>query len=91
MKASGRNGGTLELLPENSVGIYEGLASERAAFLRLRYPSVPVQILRAESERQASIILGVALRNRNAMKQIIQEENIECDFSPRGWLYLAHT
>jgi glycine/D-amino acid oxidase-like deaminating enzyme/CRP-like cAMP-binding protein len=90
-EASGRNGGNFELLPENSVGIYEGLASERLAFLHRRYPAVPIQILRAESERQASIVLGVALRNRNCMKHIIEGENIDCDFSPKGWLYLAHT
>jgi len=90
-EASGRNGGNFELLPENSVGIYEGLAKERLAFLRRRYPALPIQILRAESERQASVIFGVALRNRNCMKQIIEAEKIDCDFSPRGWLYLAHT
>jgi glycine/D-amino acid oxidase-like deaminating enzyme len=90
-EASGRNGGNFELLPENSVRIYEGLAPERLSFLCRRYPHVPVQILQAESERQASIILGVALRNRGGMRQIIETEDIDCDFSPRGWLYLAHT
>jgi CRP-like cAMP-binding protein len=90
-EASGRNGGNFELLPENSVGIYEGLARERLAFLHRRYPGVPVEILRIESERQASIIFGFALRNRDLMKRIIEQENIDCDYSPRGWLYLAHT
>ena len=36
-----------------------------------------------------SIVLGLALRNRNLMKSIILREGIDCDFSPRGWLYLA--
>src|SRR5262245_29502398 len=36
-EASGRNGGNFELIPENSVGMYEGLARERAAFLRRRF------------------------------------------------------
>jgi glycine/D-amino acid oxidase-like deaminating enzyme/CRP-like cAMP-binding protein len=90
-EASGRNGGNFELIPENSVGIYEGLARERVAFLRRRYPKVPIQVLRAEGERQASTVLGLALRNRNRLQDIIRSEEIDCDFSPRGWLYLAHT
>ena len=90
-EASGRNGGNFELLPENSVGIYEGLARSASRSCAGRYPALPIQILRAESERQASIVIGVALRNRSCMKQIIEAEKIDCDFSPRGWLYLAHT
>jgi glycine/D-amino acid oxidase-like deaminating enzyme/CRP-like cAMP-binding protein len=90
-EASGRNGGNFELIPENSVGIYEGLARERVAFLRRRYPKVPIQVLRAEGERQASTVLGLALRNRNRLQDIVRSEEIDCDFSPMGWLYLAHT
>jgi hypothetical protein len=52
---------------------------------------VPIEILRAESERQASAVLGMALRNRDRLQQIIHEESIDCDFCPRGWIYLAHT
>ena len=33
----------------------------------------------------------MALRNRDRLRQIIDDESIDCDFSPRGWLYLAHT
>jgi glycine/D-amino acid oxidase-like deaminating enzyme len=90
-EASGRNGGNFELIPENSVGIYEGLARERLLFVRRRYPGLPPPVLRAESERQASLVLGLALRNRDRLRSIIQQEGINCDFSPRGWLYLAHT
>jgi glycine/D-amino acid oxidase-like deaminating enzyme len=90
-EASGRNGGNFELLPENSVGLYGGLARERLQFLLHVYPSVPIEVLRAESERQASLVLGMALRNRNRLQQIIDDESIDCDFSPRGWIYLAHT
>ena len=88
-EASGRNGGNFELIPENSVGAYEGLARERLAFLQRVYPKVPIEVLRAESERQASLVLGVALRNRDLLKGIILRERIDCDFSPRGWLHLA--
>jgi glycine/D-amino acid oxidase-like deaminating enzyme len=90
-EASGRNGGSFGLLPENSVGVYGGLARERLQFLRHVYPSMPIEVLRAESERQASLVLGMALRNRDRLQQIIDEESIDCDFSPRGWIYLAHT
>jgi glycine/D-amino acid oxidase-like deaminating enzyme len=90
-EASGRNAGNFELIPENSVGVYEGLANERIAFLRKRYPKVPLEVLRAEGERQASVVLGLALRNRDRLKDIIRRAEIDCDFSPKGWLYLAHT
>jgi len=90
-EASGRNGGNFELIPENAVGVYEGLANERIAFLKNRYPKVPAEVLRAEGERQASVVLGLALRNRDRLKDIIHREQIDCDFSPKGWLYLAHT
>ena len=88
-EASGRNGGNFELFPENSVGMYEGLAQERVAFLRRRYPGLPSAIVQAESERQASAVLGLSLRNRDLLKSIILREQIDCDFAPKGWLHLA--
>lgn len=88
-EASGRNGGNFELFPENSVGLYEGLARERVAFLRRRYPGLPTAIVQAESERQASVVLGLSLRNRDLLKSIILREHIDCDFTPKGWLHLA--
>ena len=88
-EASGRNGGNFELFPENSVGLYEGLAPERLAFLRRRYPGLPAAIVHAESERQASVVLGLSLRNRDLLKRIILDEQIDCDFEPSGWLHLA--
>ena len=88
-EASGRNGGSFELFPENSVGMYEGLARERVAFLRRRYPGLPAAIVEAESERQASVVLGLSLRNRDLLKRIILREQIDCDFAPKGWLHLA--
>ena len=88
-EASGRNGGNFELLPENSIGNYEGLAPGRFAYMRKRYPSVPLEIIRAISERQASLVLGLALRNRELLKDTILSERIACDFSPRGWLHIA--
>ena len=90
-EASGRNGGNFELIPENSVGIYEGLATERMAFLERQHPGMPTEVLQAVSERQASLVLGLALRNRDLLKGIILREGVDCDFSPKGWLYLAGT
>src|SRR5690349_24830799 len=90
-EASGRNGGNFQLIPENSVGAYEGLARERLEFLRRLWAGLPLEVLQAESERQASLVLGIALRNRELLKGIILRERIECDFAPRGWLHLAST
>ena len=88
-EASGRNGGNFELLPENSVGLYEGLAPGRFNYMKRRYPHVPEVVLHAVSERQASLVLGLALRNRDLLKETILNERIACDFSPKGWLHLA--
>ncbi len=90
-EASGRNGGNFELIPENSVGVYEGLARERMAFLQRCHPSLPHEVLQAESERQASVVLGVSLRNRELLKGIVLRERIDCDLMTRGWLHLAST
>ena len=57
--------------------------------MRQRYPSVPVEVLQAVSERQASLVLGLALRNRDILKETIFKEAIHCDFSPKGWLHIA--
>jgi hypothetical protein len=83
-EASGRNGGNFELIPENSVGIYEGSSRERLAFLHRCYRSLPRELLVAESERQASLVLGLALRNRELLKGIVLRERIDCDLMPRG-------
>jgi glycine/D-amino acid oxidase-like deaminating enzyme len=88
-EASGRNGGNFELIPENSVGVYEGLARERVSFMQRRYPELPIEVLHAVGERQASLVLGLALRNRDTLKEIVLTEGIQCDFSPRGWLHIA--
>jgi glycine/D-amino acid oxidase-like deaminating enzyme/CRP-like cAMP-binding protein len=90
-EASGRNAGNFELLPENSVGTYDGLAMERLYFLCRCYPAIPREVLRVEAGRQASVVFSFALRNRDRLKQIIEQERLDCDFSPKGWLYLAHT
>src|SRR5262245_12947521 len=70
-EASGRNGGNFELLPENSIGIYEGLAPGRFAFMRQRYPHVPPEVLQAVSERQGSLVLGLALSNRDILNKTL--------------------
>jgi glycine/D-amino acid oxidase-like deaminating enzyme len=90
-EASGRNAGNFELLPENSVGTYDGLARERLHFLSRCYPTIPREVLRVEAERQASLVFSFAIRNRDRLRQIIEQEQLACDFSPKGWLYLANS
>lgn len=89
-EASGRNGGNIELLPENAVTLYTGLQPERLKFLKRCYPGVHHEILMVEAARQASVVLGFALRNRQLLKEIVAREGIDCDLSPFGWLYVAH-
>jgi glycine/D-amino acid oxidase-like deaminating enzyme len=57
--------------------------------MKRRFPRVPEVVPRAVSERQASLVLGLALHNRDLLKETILNESIACDFSPKGWLHLA--
>ena len=83
-EASGRNAGSFELLPENSVGTYDGLARERLHFLSRCYPAIPREVLRVDAGRQASLVFSFAVRNRDRLKQIIEQERLACDFRPRA-------
>jgi glycine/D-amino acid oxidase-like deaminating enzyme len=89
MEASGRNGGHFELVPENSIGRYEGLARERLKFVRRTRPHVSPDDALAEAERQAAAVLRLTLRNRQRLRELVELEEIECDFCPAGWLFLA--
>lgn len=90
-EASGRNAGHFEMIPENSLGPYEGLVRERSRFIDRHGPRLPSNVLRAEAERQAAAVLGLALRNRRRLCQIVQRHGLACDLAPSGWLFLAGT
>jgi FAD dependent oxidoreductase len=68
-EASGRNGGNFELLPENSVGLYGGLARERLQFLRHVYPSIPIEVLR-KSSRSSTLALISSAASSPAMARL---------------------
>ncbi len=89
-EASGRNGGNFELVPENSIGVYRGLARERLAFVRRCRPEATLAAARREADRQASAVLRLTLHNRRRLRELVETERIDCDFSPAGWLFLAH-
>jgi len=88
-QASGRNGGNFELIPENFFGDYEGLAQERYEYLKHVYPDLDDGVLRAQGDRQARAILGVAVKNKERLSAIIAKEAIDADFSPKGWIRVA--
>jgi glycine/D-amino acid oxidase-like deaminating enzyme len=89
-EASGRNGGHFELVPENSIGVYRGLARERLAFVRRLRPKSPADDVRREAQRQSSAVLRLTLHNRARLREVVETAQIECDFCPAGWLFLAH-
>ena len=89
-EASGRNGGNFELVPENSIGVYRGLLRERAKFVRRRHPEATAREALAAAGREADAVLRLTLRNRRRLRELVETEAIECDFSPAGWLFLAH-
>jgi glycine/D-amino acid oxidase-like deaminating enzyme len=90
-QASGRNGGNFELLPENFLGVYQGLEQERYKYLKAVYPQVDDATLRTEATRQAKAVLGFTSRNKQRFVEIIESEKLEVDFSPKGWLRIAET
>jgi glycine/D-amino acid oxidase-like deaminating enzyme len=90
-QASGRNGGNFELIPENFLGPYEGLVRERYKYLEVVYPRCDKQTLAEKADRQARLILGFGIRNRDRFAWIVTQEQIDCDYSPHGWLRIAET
>ena len=89
-EASGRNGGHFELVPENSIGEYRGLAAERLKFVKRARPEASRAENRALAGRQASAVLRLTLRNRERLRGLVETEALECDFCAAGWLFLAH-
>jgi glycine/D-amino acid oxidase-like deaminating enzyme len=85
-EASGRNGGHFELVPENSIGVYRGLLRERLAFARRMRPGASLAV----AERHAGAVLRLTSHNRARLRELVEKEEIDCDFCPAGWLFLAH-
>jgi glycine/D-amino acid oxidase-like deaminating enzyme len=90
-QASGRNGGNFELIPENFLGPYEGLATERYKYLKKVYPEVDEKTLHEQAERQARLIMRLGLANGERFAGIVTREGIDCDYSPCGWLRIAES
>jgi hypothetical protein len=64
-EASGCNGGNFELIPENSVGVYEGLARERLSFMRagIRHSRLRCLVRSASARLRLSLGLRCAIAN----------------------------
>jgi len=90
-QASGRNGGNFELIPENFLGEYQGLPTERRKWLARRYPWLSSQTLHAAAERQARLIFEFGSRNSSRFLDLVRRENIDCDLSDTGWVRIADT
>jgi glycine/D-amino acid oxidase-like deaminating enzyme len=90
-EASGKNGGNFEIMPENFLGVYEGLERERFKYLKKLYPTLDDATARREAANQATAILRFTTRNRARFVDIVRKEKLEVDFSPRGWLRIAET
>jgi len=90
-QASGRNGGNFELIPENFLGPYEGLVRERYKYLQAVYPGLDEATLITQAARQASLVIGFGTRNCGRFDRIVRSGDIDCDYSPHGWLRIAET
>lgn len=85
-QASGRNGGNFHLMPENYLGGYRGLVAERVKRVRLTRPGLTRSEARAEGERQARAIVGLALVNRGFLTSAVAAEGLDADLAPNGSL-----
>ncbi len=91
-QSSGRNGGNFQLLPESYLGrSYAGLIEERLKWLKSQAPSSDPEILKAKAEDQAKTLARFSFLNMDRITKIIRNENLQCDFSPNGWLRIAST
>ena len=90
-QSTGRNGGNFELMPENFMGTYEGLPEERLKFLSLLHPGEDPLYLKAEADRQAKAIFKFCQRNSNRFTDLVTKNQLDCDFTPKGWLRIAVT
>jgi glycine/D-amino acid oxidase-like deaminating enzyme len=88
-KASGRNGGNFQLLPENAVGTFPSLVAKRLEILRERHPDLAEHLALEKAVSQARTLLAFSYANADRFTSIVQTENIACDFSPAGWLHVA--
>lgn len=88
-KASGRNGGNFQLLPENSVGTFPALVAKRLQIIREKNPQLTDTELREKARNQARTLLAFSYANADRFSHIVQAEKIDCDFTPAGWLHVA--
>jgi glycine/D-amino acid oxidase-like deaminating enzyme len=97
--ASGRNGGHFQLLPENCEGSCEGFLKERLRFIHQISSSehssnrcncgACAQWAHNVACGQIRAVLALTDHNRRRMLKIIQTEQIDCDLSDQGSVYLA--
>ena len=90
-RASGRNGGNFELMPENFLGEYEGLPRERYKWLKRCHPKMNDEERWKEAHRQAEAVFRFGSRNTRAFLSIVAKAKIDCDLSASGWLRIADT
>jgi glycine/D-amino acid oxidase-like deaminating enzyme len=88
-KASGRNGGNFQLLPENSVGTFPALVAKRLEIVRQKNPDLTESEALEKARSQARTLLAFSYANADRFAHIVQTEKIACDFSPAGWLHVA--
>jgi len=88
-QSSGKNGGNFQLLAESYIGTYDGIVGERADVIRQHFPHLSDAQVQAHAERDARIISRYTRSNVLRIEEIVRQENLECDYSPAGWLQLA--
>jgi len=95
-QASGRNGGNFQLMSESHAGTYDGLVGERLEWLQARRAqndsecaSMTDSMLLERANNEAQILMKFTMRNLERFTTLIHDNDIECDYSPGGWLRIA--
>jgi glycine/D-amino acid oxidase-like deaminating enzyme len=88
-EASGHNGGSFQPLPENFLGLFQGLPEERFKLDRKLYPKADETSLRAQAQREAEALIRLIDKNYKAIAAYDAEKEFDFNYSPTGWLKLA--
>lgn len=87
--SSGKNGGNFQLLPEGYLERYDGMVKEREKWISQKKPGLSKDIIHELAHKEADILFAFSYKNSLRFINIVEQEQIDCDFSSAGWLKIA--
>jgi glycine/D-amino acid oxidase-like deaminating enzyme len=87
--SSGRNGGNFQLFPEFATHIKNELIDKKMSILTKKYANIDTKTISKMAHDHAKLLLSFTHNNYVRMRNIVEQHNVNCDYSPAGWLRLA--